>query len=791
MPVLNPTTGDAACGIGCIQISIQGGVPAALAGVIGGGCCWLTATKMIYQDCADAHLKTYDTGTTAIATVSTSGATKIGAGSGVWAAFLADGVSGVRTNVGGFGPFPAASLAAVGEDGSVAIVTTYQLGRGLTVYGPTGSVLSTIDITIFYPVFALRHGILAYSIGANTWVLRTTAGVQLSYAQRSTGDTNWVVPVVSGDVVWVMERQGDLTLRPKDSGLGYRLPGTAGVSYNPDAIEVSPGVIRVAWADPGDSVNSLRLLDVTLATGANTLGVPTAGVIVWTPQAALPVVDLGAGGASPSGPYVVPYTKPMWVGSFYASSEQYGYFDTPGNAEVLLASTVASVLTGSDWRKMRRPRPVIIDTPSLGVFAPPVNSDIAYWTAAAPSVTLTQAINTNRPLAQALGIGLAVYTDARVFDQSIRSLLLPGDRLLPQCYRGNGESVGAFQSDLLAQVAAISDWGYPVDLVCGASDRGFLSDTQLEECFPVYDVVSRQAVVAGLWFFAWGRPTGIITHSALLTPWINAFSLAAGGGSAPVPPSPVPPIPPPPSGGGGTPSPAPGGIKKADLPKAKVARAYPHVDQIQDPHAQASLRMLWDKVWGAQDTHTETQQTVQAQATQITQLQAQVTEAQAMARQATLQAGVGVPGVGSGTPGGGGGDPGTDNGEGANGCGASGANGHVPPGSPLTAYTAGQIVCGTAKEFPALLVACPDQATRDANMTELGGRMVWHLGQAGFAATQYLPNNLYVLFIGIGADTYTYRVMGYENFSVPMVVVMEFHRKAIGETPPAAGGIPD
>ena len=58
-------------------------------------------------------------------------------------------------------------------------------------------------------------------------------------------------------------------------------------------------------------------------------------------------------------------------------------------------------------------------------------------------------------------------------------------------------------------------------------------------------------------------------------------------------------------------------------------------------------------------------------------------------------------------------------------------------GLDLTVTNAGSVVCGVGNEFPALLVATATRAIRHTNRDELLDRIVWHLGQAGFAAARY------------------------------------------------------
>jgi hypothetical protein len=106
----------------------------------------------------------------------------------------------------------------------------------------------------------------------------------------------------------------------------------------------------------------------------------------------------------------------------------------------------------------------------------------------------------------------------------------------------------------------------------------------------------------------------------------------------------------------------------------------------------------------------------------------------------TLTATTDNPGT-STTSGGGGVEGGTDDGLGAQGCSQAGSDGHVT--GSLTAVLAGQIVCGTANEFPSLTAITADQATRDANAVQLLERMIWHLAQAGFTAGRQInPSGL-------------------------------------------------
>jgi hypothetical protein len=168
-------------------------------------------------------------------------------------------------------------------------------------------------------------------------------------------------------------------------------------------------------------------------------------------------------------------------------------------------------------------------------------------------------------------------------------------------------------------------------------------------------------------------------------------------------------------------------------PVPVLSRQYPHVDDIKDWRAQQSIRLLWDRVFALEARLQATETTAgdlvtatNAQDDQLQTLDRQAGDTAALlqvTRREVTEAGGGGP-----LPGGG------DGGQGADGCAAAGSDGHVTA-SAHNAYEAGQIVCGTGAEFPALLAATGgDMAVRQANAEELLKRMIWHLKQAGFVA---------------------------------------------------------
>ncbi len=124
-------------------------------------------------------------------------------------------------------------------------------------------------------------------------------------------------------------------------------------------------------------------------------------------------------------------------------------------------------------------------------------------------------------------------------------------------------------------------------------------------------------------------------------------------------------------------------------------------------------------------------------------------------QKAANDAAAAIAGDGTGTPGDGGTTGGDDDGGGSQGCASCGPTGHVSGSAPLTTVTAGQVVCGTGQEFPALTAPCADQGSRDTNQEQLLLRMIWHLQQAGFTAgRQRNPSGI------ISGDKLTVQVEG-------------------------------
>lgn len=181
----------------------------------------------------------------------------------------------------------------------------------------------------------------------------------------------------------------------------------------------------------------------------------------------------------------------------------------------------------------------------------------------------------------------------------------------------------------------------------------------------------------------------------------------------------------------------------------------------------ANFTAIWNEIHSLRADLTEARGTVAEQARTITSLNQQLAKTSEDARRALIQAA--APTEILPTPAGEGGAAGSggvvDDGLGAQGCAQCGPDGHVAPGSPLTAVTAGMIVCGTGQEYSSLRAPAVDQATRDANVVELLLRCIWHLQQAGFTAGRQInPSG------AISSDKLTVQIAGemrvYDIFSL-------------------------
>lgn len=206
---------------------------------------------------------------------------------------------------------------------------------------------------------------------------------------------------------------------------------------------------------------------------------------------------------------------------------------------------------------------------------------------------------------------------------------------------------------------------------------------------------------------------------------------------------------------------------------ADVPRQYPHVEEIADPKAARSIRLLWDAVSAIQDRATALEATAADHADTLTTLATDLATTTTLAQNAQPAAAKMTSSAPSGTPIGSNPTPPTsDNGEGENGCTAAGPNGHITSGTPLSPFVIGQIVCGVANEYPALFDPQPDQATLDAARACYINRVIWHLNLAGFQASHYGTDPTsaqyqYLILVtvpgtGPEAGQYAYRISNYD-----------------------------
>lgn len=271
---------------GFATIAIDGAIPSTLASTAGGGYHgpnWLTDTKVFYQTWSTPppFMQSYDTGSHALATLGSGGASFFAAGGGVWAKSLS-GV-GVTTSVGGVGPFPLGSVADVSPDGEIALFTANG-SSGLTVYSSAGATLLSLpDVVVVSPQqVRIRNHIMAYQTSTG-WHLRNVLTGATPFWYPRADAVGVVVPVTIGSTLYVVEAGSNLGIRPANNSIGYVLE-TAPVFFNPDAVMHGAGVARVGYcANSGESVTSLIETDVTVASGVNQRGTVVGSTVVFTP----------------------------------------------------------------------------------------------------------------------------------------------------------------------------------------------------------------------------------------------------------------------------------------------------------------------------------------------------------------------------------------------------------------------------------------------------------------------------------------------------------------------------
>ena len=230
------------------------------------------------------------TSTGVASVVDSFASTSISGGNGVVCSFLTAGAhKGVRTNVGGFGPFPLAALGDTDETGLSVFVQNYQADSGLTTFADTGTALATLSVSLTPGyIIRARNGNFGYQAQGGH-IRSLTTGTLQAYAPQTTTPFE-IIPVQISGAQWVVEwTNANLVLRPATSSNGFVVASPGSAIFNPDAIELSPGVCRIGWCvNTAESQTSLRLADITIGTGGFDLGTTSGGgAPVFTAQTPL------------------------------------------------------------------------------------------------------------------------------------------------------------------------------------------------------------------------------------------------------------------------------------------------------------------------------------------------------------------------------------------------------------------------------------------------------------------------------------------------------------------------
>lgn len=296
---LHPTTGVAAMGI-ATNISVDGVIPPPLVGVGALYPRWINpaGNVLLFFNNDLSNLQQIDLDTNVVTTVAPGGALVLAAGNGLYVASLSSGpLQGVRSNISGWSTLSLAGLGDMDENGDFAVIQAFAADRGVSLYSSAGTLITTFDIPISPGgVIRCKTGICAFTGSASTWQLRSLAdGSVVPFAQRVQGVIETVPIELADGSIWVVERTGNdtLTLRRATDNQGYVISST--IVYNPDCMEISPGVIRVGYsATAGEGPTALRMADVTVGTGAQTLWTTASGSLVSSTGPTLPVSSLPA-----------------------------------------------------------------------------------------------------------------------------------------------------------------------------------------------------------------------------------------------------------------------------------------------------------------------------------------------------------------------------------------------------------------------------------------------------------------------------------------------------------------
>lgn len=314
------------CAYGTSAVSVQGATPALLVGQVGGGLFgpnWLAAdgSTILYQSGGTGSgpwiLQSYNVTTPALVTVDSNGQNFLAAGGGVWAAYLAG--SGVRSNVAIASPTAPLAGAYVGDvsvAGRIVLIDYQATGVGLTVYSNAGAAIYSLPtVQLTNGIVRLVGNILSYR-DTTGWHLRDiTTGEPPNWAPPLDA-VNWIIPVTMADgSLWVVERTEVLRVREAFRNVAYVIEALP-IGFNPDAIAYAAGVLRTGYCtDLGESVTSAKIVDLTLASGATSVGVVSGGTIVFsagatiTPTAVSVGPPEGGGNAGLGPPFQAPIAE--------------------------------------------------------------------------------------------------------------------------------------------------------------------------------------------------------------------------------------------------------------------------------------------------------------------------------------------------------------------------------------------------------------------------------------------------------------------------------------------------
>lgn len=399
---------------GTVTVAVDGAIPAALSGQVAGaqfGPSWLDSDgpRIAYQSGGTGSgpwiLQSYNVTTLATATLSASGQNFMAAGGGHWLAYLAG--SGVRSDVtiaSPNAPLAGAFALNVSPDGELVICDYQNTGTGLSVYNSSGTSifhLATVvlsaspvylvdDILSFQSVNTYTYNGVTYGPGWH--LINIATGAVPTWLPRIDG-VNWLIPCTDTDgTLFLVERAESVSIREAARSTGYTLTGSTGLGFNPDGIPYTAGVIRAGFCtDLGESVSSVVLWDVTMATGAASKGVVSGGTIVFSAQPTLEAVQFTVGPAEGSGTTTIPAPPIDHAVTKFIPSPQAGQSvqrmtqEWQAWAQRLRGGVLAVANTAS---KSVTPTP--LQTPAFGVIAGDVTPSIVATTAG-DTLSLTSA----------------------------------------------------------------------------------------------------------------------------------------------------------------------------------------------------------------------------------------------------------------------------------------------------------------------------------------------------------------------------------------------------------------